>query len=248
MRPVLILLAKAAIAAPAHVDIEAITKAVAAALPDWQVTWAFSEQGTPTLRTRLDAHAQAGHIRVLPLSLPAEPAIVNAIARAVQRWAKRRVGAVPQIDIAPPLSGALPDLIATISAAARMPPLREAPVTPLPQDAAQVPDHHARILVCTGGPCMNAGAGDLWQHLRARQEAEKLRHRPPGMMSCRTSCLGPCALGPVLQVWPEGTYYGGVDLHALDRILDQHVIGGAPVAELAYAPSRKKQTLRDKKR
>lgn len=247
MRPVLILLAKAAIAAPAHADMEHITNAVAAALPDWQVVWAFSEQGTPTLRARLDAHAQAGHIRILPLSLPAEPATVNAIARAVQRWAKGHTGATPRIDIAPPFSGALPDLVATITTTALMPPAREAPVAPLPQDAALVPDHRARILICTGGPCMNAGAGDLWQNLRARQEAEKLRHIPPGMMSCRTSCLGPCALGPVLQVWPEGTYYGGVDLHALDRILDQHVMGGAPVPELAYAPGGKKQTLRGTK-
>jgi len=85
----------------------------------------------------------------------------------------------------------------------------------------------------------------IWAHLRARQEDEKLRHRAPGMMSCRTSCLGPCALGPVMQIWPEGTYYGGMTQDQLDRVIDDHVIGGSPVAELAYTPGGPKQRLRD---
>ncbi len=66
---------------------------------------------------------------------------------------------------------------------------------------------------------MNAGASELWQHLSARQVTERLCHRSPGMMSCCTSCLGPCALAPVMQVWPEGTWYGGLTLAALDRII-----------------------------
>lgn len=243
MKPVLIVLGRAAIAAPAHADMQRITDSVAAALPHWQVVWAFSEQGTPTLRNQLDAYGLAPHIRVLPLSLPAEPAAVNAIARTVQRWAGGRPGPAPVVDVAPPLSDARPALVAAITTAAGMPPARAVPVTPLASDAAQVPDHRARILVCAGGPCMNAGAADLWQHLRARQDSEKLRHRAPGMMSCRTSCLGPCALGPVVQVWPEGTYYGGVTLEALDQIIDQHIVGGNPVQALSYAPGGKKQRL-----
>lgn len=244
MRPVLILLAKAAIAAPAHADMQRIGAAVAEALPDWQVDWAFSEQGAPTLRDLLDTHAKAAQIRVLPLSLPAEPATVNAITRSVQRWAKGRDGRSPVIDVAPPLSATLPALVAAIAASATLPPARAVPVAPLPRDSAQVPDHRMRVLVCAGGPCMNAGAGDLWQHLRARQEREGLRQRSPGMMSCRTSCLGPCALAPVVQVWPEGTYYGGVTRADLDAILDGHVLGGEPVAPLAYASGGPKQRLR----
>lgn len=244
MKPVLILLAKAAIAAPAHADMQRIADTVASALPQWQVAWAFGEQGAPTLRNQLDVYAMAPQIRVLPLSLPAEPASVNAIARSVQRWAKGREGPAPIVDVAPPLSGALPALAGAIAAAAAMPAVRTLAVSALPNDAAQVPEHRARVLVCSGGPCMNAGAAEVWQHLRARQEREKLRHGPAGMMSCKTSCLGPCALGPVLQVWPEGTYYGGITLDALDQIIDQHVIDGDPVHAWSYAPGRKKQQLR----
>lgn len=56
--------------------------------------------------------------------------------------------------------------------------------------------------------------------------------------------LGPCALGPVLQVWPERMYYRGVALGATDWIIDAHVLGGAPVDALAHAPGGWTQALR----
>ena len=65
-------------------------------------------------------------------------------------------------------------------------------------------------------------------------------------MSCKTSCLGPCALAPVLQVWPDGTFYGGVDETDVDRIIAEHLLGGRPVSEYAYAPATGKQKLRER--
>lgn len=246
MRPVLLLLAKTAIAAPAHADMQAIARAAGQALPDWTVTWAFSEQGQPGLRARLDDHADAAHIRILPLGLPAEPATTNAILRAVQRWARHHRGnTAPHVDVAPGLSTQLPLLTQAIRNLALADPARMAPLSPLARDAALVPDHAVRVLVCAGGPCMDAGAASLWQHLRHRQDSEKLRAHGAGMMSCRTSCLGPCALGPVLQVWPEGSYYCGVDRQDLDRIIDSHLRDRVPVADLIYRPDGRKQVLRD---
>ena len=71
-----------------------------------------------------------------------------------------------------------------------------------------------------------------------------LRNAGEGMMSARTSCLGPCNLGPVVQVFPEGTWYGGVDEAGVDRIIESHLLGGEVVADLAYAPLPGKQQLR----
>lgn len=95
-----------------------------------------------------------------------------------------------------------------------------------------------------GGPCLAAGAEVVWGHLRNEQERLSLRTAGEGCMSAKTSCLGPCNLAPVLQLWPEGTYYGGVDEAGLDRIVAEHVLGGTPVEELAYAPGGRKHTLR----
>jgi len=48
----------------------------------------------------------------------------------------------------------------------------------------------------------------------------------------------------VLQVFPEGTYYGGVTEAGVDRIIDDHLLGGRVVADLAYEPTGRKQSLR----
>jgi len=63
-------------------------------------------------------------------------------------------------------------------------------------------------------------------------------------MTARSTCLGPCNLAPVLQVFPEGTYYGGVTEDGIDRIIADHLLRDIVVDALAYAPTGNRQTLR----
>jgi (2Fe-2S) ferredoxin len=84
----------------------------------------------------------------------------------------------------------------------------------------------------------------IWGHLRNEQARLGLREAGEGTMSARTSCLGPCSLAPVLQVWPEGAVYGGVDETGVDAIIAEHLLGGRIVTRLAYAPNGRKQILR----
>lgn len=60
----------------------------------------------------------------------------------------------------------------------------------------------------------------------------------------KTTCLGPCNLAPVVQVFPEGTYYGGVTEAAIDRIITEHLLGGMVLEDFAYHPTGRKQRLR----
>jgi (2Fe-2S) ferredoxin len=48
----------------------------------------------------------------------------------------------------------------------------------------------------------------------------------------QTSCLGRCNLGPVMLVEPGHFMYTAVDKPAIDRIIEEHIIGGNPVEEL----------------
>lgn len=93
-----------------------------------------------------------------------------------------------------------------------------------------------RLLVCRSGPCNRAGAAGLWDHLSAERRRLGLSDSAPSLTFTRTSCLGPCKLAPVVQVYPEGVYYCAVDTLALDRVLDEHLLGGQVVEELAYRP------------
>jgi (2Fe-2S) ferredoxin len=47
-----------------------------------------------------------------------------------------------------------------------------------------------------------------------------------------TGCLGPCALGPNVFIYPEGTLYGGVSPPDVREIVEQHLLAGTPVARL----------------
>jgi predicted RND superfamily exporter protein/(2Fe-2S) ferredoxin len=118
-------------------------------------------------------------------------------------------------------------------------PQRPAPAAaPSSLPAPPAPANHAprRLLVCRSGPCNAAGAAALWKHLSDEHERLDLTRSAPHLSFARTSCLGPCKLAPVLQVYPEGTYYCAVDPLVLDRVLDEHLLGGQVIDELAYQP------------
>jgi (2Fe-2S) ferredoxin len=48
----------------------------------------------------------------------------------------------------------------------------------------------------------------------------------------RTSCLGPCELGPTVLVYPEGVMYLGVQVGDIEEIFDKHLLGNQPVERL----------------
>ncbi|MFN5118468.1 MAG: (2Fe-2S) ferredoxin domain-containing protein [Cyanobacteriota bacterium] len=54
--------------------------------------------------------------------------------------------------------------------------------------------------------------------------------RPEGIvLRTKADCLRICADGPVLLIWPEGIVYGGVSAERIERIVQEHVIGGQPI-------------------
>jgi (2Fe-2S) ferredoxin len=50
-----------------------------------------------------------------------------------------------------------------------------------------------------------------------------------------TGCLGPCSTGPTVLVYPEGIMYGELEKEDVKTIIDEHLIGGKPVADLQVA-------------
>lgn len=242
-----LLVAKSAFAAAPHAEMRRIA-AMAASLPDVAFAAAcYSEQGQPSLREALLSlrGARYGSILVVPLVLPLEPGFLNWITRSLRRWQAEHPGDWPPIHISRDIAQSLyfePLLRALVQGAAAEPPLQ-------PQDRAEsegslVPAQKRRVLVCEGGACNAAGAHAIWGHLRNVQEQRNLRIAGGGTMTAKATCLGPCGLAPVLQVFPEGTYYGGVTEAAIDRIAEEHLLGGTVVHEFAYPPTGRKQRLR----
>ncbi|CAD5273411.1 NADH:ubiquinone oxidoreductase subunit (Chain E) [Bosea sp. 62] len=244
-----LLLARSAITAPPLKEMERLRAALAPRPGVHEALFAFSEQGSPSLRHALDKLVAAGCDRlvILPMLIPAEPNFQAWLTRTLTRWRSRDERPWPAIEIATllPNETSLISLLDLALAAERTElSLGSAKVSP---EGSLVPAQKRRVLACMGGPCNVAGAEVIWGHLRNEQDRLSLRTSGDGCMSAKTSCLGPCNLAPVVQVWPEGTNYGGVDEAAVDRIIAEHILGGCPVADLAYEPTGKKQFLRARK-
>jgi len=94
--------------------------------------------------------------------------------------------------------------------------------------------HH--VLVCTGGFCSpNRGGRELYALLPELLDREDLLFGPNRVKRGETPCLGVCAGGPILVVYPEGVWYSGVSPSILDRIVKEHLRDGKVVEEYVFA-------------
>ncbi|SMD17716.1 (2Fe-2S) ferredoxin domain-containing protein [Rhizobium sp. RU36D] len=245
-RRAVLLIAKSAFAAAPHADMARIAGVTAEHRPDAVVRYAFTEQGTPSLKDALLALVGEGcsHVSIVPLVLPMEPGFQTWLQKVIRRWRNEDHRPWPEIAVtrhiaaSPVMAALLEDLVASATS------LDLAVDQKSLAEGSLVPDQKRRVLVCQGGPCNAAGADALWCHLRNEQQRLKLRTTGDGTMTAKSTCLGPCNLAPVLQVFPEGTYYGGVTEAAIDRIITEHLLGGRVVQDFAYEPTGRKQRLR----
>jgi (2Fe-2S) ferredoxin len=80
--------------------------------------------------------------------------------------------------------------------------------------------------VCINVFCAEGGSRELKATL-----AERLRAANSPVQVKDFVCFGACTMGPNLVLYPEGTWYAGVEPSDLDDILG-HIQGGQPVARL----------------
>ena len=91
------------------------------------------------------------------------------------------------------------------------------------------------VLVCTGGFCSPDRRGrHLYQLLPDLLHREGLLFGPRRVKRGETPCLGVCAGGPIVVVYPDAVWYWGVTPGLLERIVVEHLRDGRPVAEAVF--------------
>jgi len=79
--------------------------------------------------------------------------------------------------------------------------------------------------------CGDHGAETAQKH--AKKRCKELGINGQGKVRInQAGCMDRCEEGPVMVVYPEGTWYTYVDTADIDEIIDSHLVGGKPVARL----------------
>lgn len=94
------------------------------------------------------------------------------------------------------------------------------------------------VFLCLGPECCPTADGEAaWEALKAELKDRGLTPGTVGMACYRTKvgCLRVCRNGPILVVYPDGTWYCDMTADRIPEFVEEHIVNGRPVEEWVFA-------------
>jgi len=91
--------------------------------------------------------------------------------------------------------------------------------------------YRSHVLVCGGTGCTSSGSAKIIETLQAEIDKNGLHDE---VQVVKTGCFGLCALGPIMIVYPEGSFYSMVKEEDIPEIVSEHLLKGRIVSRLLY--------------
>lgn len=101
--------------------------------------------------------------------------------------------------------------------------------------------YRSNVLVCGGTGCTSSNSEKIIEALEKEIKAKGLEKE---VNVIRTGCFGLCALGPIMVVYPEGSFYSMVKVEDIPEIVEEHLLKGRIVTRLLYQETVDKDTIK----
>jgi NADH-quinone oxidoreductase subunit F/NADP-reducing hydrogenase subunit HndC len=95
-------------------------------------------------------------------------------------------------------------------------------------------DNRRHVLICQGTGCLSADAAKIEDVFRDELKKNNLTE---SVEVVRTGCFGYCQVGPIVIIYPEGSFYSRVNLEEIPQIVKEHLVEGNPVKDLLLPES-----------
>jgi len=95
-----------------------------------------------------------------------------------------------------------------------------------------MPIYRSHILICGGTGCTSSGAAEVTEAFKKTIAEKGLAEE---VLVVPTGCHGMCEMGPIVVVYPEGTFYCRVQKTDVPELVEEHIYKGRPVQRLMYS-------------